>query len=54
MEPNDKKCCGNCIHYDGSYCTVGWNNLDPIYKTERDKREEDAYCGLWEVYDDAE
>ena len=48
-EVYEKNCCGNCIHYDGRYCTAMWNNLDPDYcNPSTDEREPDEYCDMWE------
>ena len=41
-------CCGNCSHYNGAYCTAGWNNMDEDYKTEQDAKDPDDYCDDWE------
>ena len=39
------QCCGNCAHYNGTYCTKLWNNMDEDYCVpERDKKEEDDCC----------
>ena len=44
--------CGNCMEFNGSYCTKLWNNLDESYRDVfRDSREpEDEACEDWEWY----
>jgi len=42
--------CWNCLHYNGDYCTILWNNLDECYlNTERDERDPDDHCDDWEL-----
>ena len=41
-------CCGTCRHYNGSYCTAFWNNMDEDYKTASDKKNPDDSCDEWE------
>lgn len=50
-EKSIKPCCGNCLEYNGDFCTIYWNNLDECYKdTERDSREpEDEACEYWQL-----
>ena len=47
-ELDNPNCCGNCIHYNGSYCTRMWNNMDEDYKTDEDEKEPEDYCDDWE------
>ena len=47
---DDPRCCDNCTHYDGTYCTKEWNNLDEDYLiTERDKKNWNDFCDDWEA-----
>ena len=42
--------CGNCKHFDGTFCTKDWNNLDEAYKVDwRDEKSpENDWCDDWE------
>lgn len=51
FEGLDSQCCGNCLHYDGQYCTRMWNNMDKDYcNPDTDEHDEDYYCDDWEEY----
>lgn len=54
-EKNVKPCCGNCLDFNGDYCTLYWNNLDECYKdTERDARDPyDEPCDYWRLDESA-
>jgi len=43
-------CCGNCMEYNGRYCTKYWNNMDEDYlDKDRDSKEpDDEVCEDWE------
>jgi len=46
--------CWNCLHYNGDFCTLLWNNLDEAYKVEwRDAKDPDDHCDEWELDKDA-
>ena len=46
---DEVKCCDNCIHFDGRYCTKELNNLDDTYLIpERDKRSGNDLCDDYE------
>ena len=51
-----KPMCGNCTHYDGSWCTKDWNNMDKCYldRDRDDKDPEDEACEDWEFDPDWE
>lgn len=37
--------CEYCEHYNGTYCTIDWNNMDESYCIpDRDEREPDDSC----------
>jgi hypothetical protein len=47
---NVDPCCGNCIHFDGDYCTKDWNNMDRDYCVPwRDSKNETDCCDDWEL-----
>lgn len=49
FEGLDGECCGNCSHFNGTYCTKEWNNMDSDYCIpDRDEHDEDDYCDDWE------
>ena len=53
-----KHICATCSNYDGTFCTVLWNNLDESYCVpDRDIRDPDDTCDYWDTdpmycYDD--
>ena len=49
-----EKGCWNCTEYNGTFCTLLWNNLDEAYKvTWRDEKEPDDWCPSWHEDKDA-
>lgn len=50
-----KKCCGNCLEYDGDHCIKDWNNADKdYYIPDRDDKDPDDCCDDWEYDDNVE
>jgi hypothetical protein len=48
------KGCWNCLHYNGDFCTLLWNNLDEAYKVDwRDAKDPDDWCPSWEKDEEA-
>ena len=51
----DERCCENCLHYNGDYCTADWNNGEEDYKVPaRDQRDPEDYCDRYESEEDYE
>lgn len=49
------KCCQNCRHYDGQYCTLNWNNCEEAYKIPcRDERYPEECCSEYESEEEYE
>lgn len=37
--------CEYCEHYNGTYCTIGWNNMDESYcNPATDEKDPDDWC----------
>ena len=49
LEADVKECCGSCMHYNGTYCTKEWNNMDSDYCIpHRDEKDPEDNCDDWE------
>ena len=48
-----EKVCGTCHYYNGTFCTIDWNDMDEAYKVtwEYEKSYNDT-CDEWEMEDE--